>query len=136
MEQNQCVVFTRWTVQIVRGTPWFVDVVELRLFESFTKSSAVHVTLKAGHAPSNTRKDKDNKITLKLLKTETKGLKSRRSWTKRRNSDSCESVTFVDDGGEEVPMEIVARIQRACSQLEAFEFGKRFRKQWVVPVLQ
>jgi len=134
MEQNQGVVFTRWTVPTVTGIPWFVDVLEQQLFESFTKTSRIHVTLKAGLPLSNAKKD--NKVTLRLLNMETKGLKSQKSWTKNRNLGSCEALTFVDDDGKEVPMEIVARIQRACSLMEAHEVEKRFRKHWVVPILQ
>ena len=87
--------------------------------------------LKAGLASSGAKKD--GKVTLKLLKTDAKGLKSQKLWTKRWNFDPCEMVTFVGDDGMEVPMEVVARLQRTCSSLEA---QKRFSKQWVVPVLQ
>ena len=92
------------------------------------------VMLKAGLASSGAKKD--SKVTLKLLKTDAKGLKSQKLWTKRWNFDPCEMVTFIGDDGEEVPMEIVVRLQRTCSSLEAQEVQKRFSKQWVVPVLQ
>ena len=90
--------------------------------------------LKAGLASSSAKED--SKVTLKLLKTDAKGLKSQKLWTKGWNSDPCEMVTFVGDDGKEVPMEIVARLQRTCSSLEAHEVQKRFSKQWNVPVLQ
>jgi hypothetical protein len=70
-----------------------------------------------------------------LLKTDVKGLKSQKIWTKNWNTDRCEAITFVGDG-KEVPMEIVARIQRPCSIWEGLEVQKRFKKEWSVPVLQ
>ena len=137
MEQHKLIVFTRWTMPTVQGTPWFVDVVEHRFLDNSSNSSKMGgnvVMLKAGLASSNAKKD--GKVTLKLLKTDAKGLKSQKLWTKRWNFDPCEMVTFVGDDGKEVPMEIVVRLQRPCSSLEAMEVQKRFSKQWVVPVLQ
>ena len=135
MEQHKLIVFTRWTMPTMQGTPWFVDVTEHRFLDgSGSKMGGNVVMLKAGLAPSNAKKD--GKVTLKLLKTEAKGLKSQKLWTKRWNFDPCEMVTFVGDDGKEVPMEIVVRLQRPCSTLEAQEVQKRFSKQWVVPVLQ
>lgn len=134
MEQHKLVVFTRWTIPTMQGTPWFVDVLEHRFLDPSGKMGGNVVMLKAGLAPSSTKKD--SKITLKLLKTNAKGLKSQKLWTKRWNFDPCEGVTFISDDGKEVPMEIVARLQRACGTLEAHEVQKRFEKQWVVPVLE
>jgi len=131
MKQNKLVVFTRWTVPIVEGTLWFVDVLEYRVLDPDSKMGGNTVMLKAGLTPSST---KDSKVTLKLLKTDAKGLKSQKMWTKLWNFDPCEAVTFVGDG-KEVPMEIVAQIQRVCSSVEAHEVQKRF-KEWSVPMLQ
>ena len=134
MEQHKLIVFTRWTMTTVQATPWFVDVLEHRFLDNGSKMGGNVVMLKAGLASSSAKKD--SKVTLKLLKTDAKGLKSQKLWTKRWNFDPCEMVTFVGDDGKEVPMEIVARLQRTCSSLEAQEMQKRFAKQWVVPVLQ
>ena len=138
MEQHKLIVFTRWTMTpMQRTTPWFVDVLEHRFADDSSKSSKMGgnvVMLKAGLASSSAKKD--SKVTLRLLKTEAKGLKSQKLWTKRWNFDPCEMVTFVGEDGKEVPMEIVVRLQRTCSSLEAMEVQKRFSKQWVVPVLQ
>jgi hypothetical protein len=133
MEQNKLVVFTRWTVPAL-PTPWFVDIIEHRFLDPKKGMGGNNVLLKAGLAPSGTKKD--SKVTLKLLKTDAKGLKSQKLWTKRWNFDPCEAVVFVGDDGKELPMEIVARLQRACSTVEAHEMLKRFDKQWVVPLLQ
>ena len=133
MEQHKLIVFTRWTMTPMQGTPWFVDLLEHRMLDHGSKMGGNVVMLKAGLASSGAKKD--SKVTLKLLKTDAKGLKSQKLWTKRWNFDPCEMVTFVGDDGKEVPMEIVVRIQRTCSSLEAGEVQKRFSKQWVVPVL-
>lgn len=135
--QDKLIVFTRWTMPTMQGTPWFVDVVEHRFLDNSSKSSKLGgnvVMLKAGLASVNAKKD--SKVMLKLLKTEAKGLKSQKLWKKVWNFDPCEMVTFVGEDGKEVPMEIVVRLQRACSSLEAQEVQKRFSKQWVVPALQ
>ena len=138
MEQHKLIVFTRWTMTPMQGTPWFVDVLEHRFVDNASnmgsKMGGNVVMLKAGLASSGAKKD--SKVTLKLLKTDAKGLKSQKLWTKRWNFDPCEMVTFVGDDGKELRMEIVVRIQRTCSSLEALELQKRFSKQWVVPVLQ
>ena len=129
MEQHKLIVFTRWTMTLMQGTPWFVDVLD-----QSSKMGGNVVMLKAGLASSSAKKD--SKVTLQLLKTDTKGLKSQKLWTKHWNFHPCEMVTFIGDDGKEVPMEIVVRLQRTCSSLEAQEVQKRFSKQWVVPVLQ
>jgi len=134
MQQKQVAVFTRWTMPNTQGTPWFVDVLEYRLLDQRSKMGGNPVSLKVGLPPSGTKKE--SKATLKLLKTDAKGLKSQKLWTKRWNFDSCEAISFVGDDGREVPMEIVARLQRPCSSLESHELQKRFDKQWIVPVLQ
>lgn len=134
MAQQKLIVFTRWTIPNVQGTPWFVDVVEHRYLDPSSKWGGNSILLKVGLAPSNT--EKDNKVTLKLLKTVAKGVKSQKVWKKGWNFEPCEAIILMGDDGQEVPMEIVARIQRACSTLEALEIQKRFKKQWIVPVLQ
>ena len=121
----------------MQGTPWFVDVLEHRFVNNVSnmgsKMGGNVVMLKAGLAPSGAKKD--SKVTLRLLKTDAKGLKSQKLWTKRWNFDPCELVTVVGDDGQKFPMEIVVRLQRTCSSLEALEVHTRFSKQWVVPVL-
>ena len=134
MEQHKLIVFTRWTMMPMQGTPWFVDVLEHRFLDHSSKMGGNVVMLKAGLASSGARKDING--TLNLLKTDAKGLKSQKLWTKRWNFDPCEMITFIGEDGKEVPMEIVVRLQRTCSLLEAQEVQKRFSKQWVVPVLQ
>ncbi len=134
MEQHKLVVFTRWTMTPMQGTSWFFDVLEHRFLDHSSKMGGNVVMLKAGLASSSAKKD--SQVTLRLLKTDAKGLNSQKLWTKRWNFDPCEVVTFIGDEGKEVPMEIVVRLQRTCSSLEAQEVQKRVSKQWVVPVLQ
>ena len=62
-------------------------------------------------------------------------MKTQKAWVKRLNFEHCESIVFVGDG-EIVAMEIVARIQRACSTVEGVEIQKRFQKEWLGPLLQ
>jgi hypothetical protein len=133
-EQSKLVVFTRWTVPNTHETLWFVDVLEQRFLDPNRKLSKVSgnaVMLKV--APSGAKKD--SKVTLKLPETDAKCLKPQKMWTKWRNFAPCDAITFIGEG-EEVPMEIVARIQRTCSILEAQELQRRFEKEWNVPVLQ
>ena len=115
MEQHRLIVFTRWTVTPIQGTPYLVDVLEHRFLDQNSKMGGNVVMLKAGLASSSAKKD--SKVTLKLLKTDAKGLKSQKLWEKRWNFDPCEMVTFIGDDGEEVPMEIVVRLQRTRSSL-------------------
>ena len=127
MEHHKLIVFTRWTMTPMQGTQWFVDVLEHRFLDNSSKMGGNVVMLKAGLASSSAKKD--SKVTLKLLKTDAKGVKSQKLWTKRWNFDPCEMVTFIGDEGKEVPMEIVVRLQRTCSSLEAQEVQKRFSNQ-------
>jgi hypothetical protein len=140
MKQNKLVVFTRWAVPALpggecQGATWFVDVLEHRILDTAWGSTANKmggnvVMLKMGIQESVAKK-----VNLQLLKTEAKGLKTQKTWTKRINYDPCDAITFVGES-QILAMEIVARIQRACSSLEAHEIQKRFDKQWLVPVVQ
>ena len=136
LSQNKLIVFTRWTVPGAT-TAWFVDVFEHRFLDPGGSKikSGNGVVVKAGFsAPLGGKKE--GKVTLRLLKTEAKGLKSQKVWTKMWNSEHCEALAFVGEDGVEVPMEMVARVQRTCSSVEALEMQKRFEKQWIVPVIQ
>jgi len=76
----------------------------------------------------------DGKMTFKVFNTEAKGLKSQKTWSKRRGiQGSCDAIMLVD-GGAEVPLEMVARIQRVCSIVEGREMQKQFENKWRVPV--
>jgi hypothetical protein len=132
MQQTQLVVFTRWTVPNAQGTPWFVDVLDFTMSNyGMTNNS---VKLIPGLRPSNNKKD--GKVTLKLLGTEAKAIKSQKVWSKRYSKELCNAITFVNDEGQEVAMEIVARVQRNCSVHEGREVQARFKKGWKVPLLQ
>lgn len=141
MQQNKLIVFTRWTVALPPGSPqaaapWFVDVLEHRFHHDSTsrlKSMGGNaVTLKVGIGGSISGQ---KKINLRLLQTEARGLKTQQKWSKNMNYDPCEAVNYVGEN-EIVAMEIVARIERAASSLEAFEIMKRFNKHWLVPLVQ
>ena len=58
MEQHKFIVFTRWTVPTMQGTPWFVDVLEHRFLNPSSGMGGNVVTLKAGLAPSSAKKAK------------------------------------------------------------------------------
>ncbi|ETI29507.1 hypothetical protein G647_01960 [Cladophialophora carrionii CBS 160.54] len=145
MQQNKLVVFTRWAVpsppgQRAGSVPWFVDVIEHRFLDTATGDNGSTlkrmggnvVMLKVGIGGGIAHA---KKVTLQLLKTEAKGLKTQKTWTKRLNFEPCEAMTFVGDS-EILAMEIVARVQRACSSVEAMEIQKRFDKEWMVPLMQ
>jgi hypothetical protein len=63
-------------------TPWFMDVLESRHLEPSKEGGKV-VRLKVGLPASGVKKD--CKITLKLLKTDTRGVKSQKLWSIRTN---------------------------------------------------
>ncbi|KAJ9604057.1 hypothetical protein H2200_011580 [Cladophialophora chaetospira] len=137
MKQDKLLIFTRWTVPAPpgrqrQGPLWFVDVLEQRYDESSTSSlkslSGNATMLKVGVADGR-------KVTLQLLKTEAKGIKTQKMWSKGTKTDTCEAMTFVGDN-EIVAMEIVARIERTASMVEAMEVRKRFDKEWLVPMVQ
>lgn len=126
--QDRLVVFTRWTVSNGHSTPWFVDVLEHRMYDP-SKKGPNQVRLKAGFSTND-------KITLRLLKTEAKGLKSQKKWSKKWNFTICDEMMLVGNDGATHPMAIVARISRPCSVLEVLEVEKRFKKDWSVPIFQ
>ncbi|EXJ76556.1 uncharacterized protein A1O5_01064 [Cladophialophora psammophila CBS 110553] len=78
------------------------------------------------------------KVTFKVLDTQAKGMKSQKTWSKKRGREaSCDAVVLVDGGGAvDVLLEMVARIQRVCSIWEGREMQKRFGDQWRLPVLR
>lgn len=132
MEQKICARFTRWTVPSSAGTFWFVDVLEYWHINPDSKiarlaGNCTSVSLKAGLV-------KDGKAALKLLGLDATGLKSQKTWSKRVKSEWCDAIVAVGEDGREVEMEIVARIQRACSAPEANELQRRFDKEWNVPI--
>ncbi|WPH04701.1 Hypothetical protein R9X50_00759400 [Acrodontium crateriforme] len=139
MKQHKLAVFTRWTIPGPRGeVEFFVDVFEHRFIESNYKFTSGNLVLvKVGLPPtSSSGKKKDvPKVTLKLLQTEAKELKSQKMWKKHWNTEACEAVSVVRQDGREEAMVIVARIQRACSTVEIMEITKRFDKEWIVPVV-
>lgn len=121
MEQTHFLVFTRWAIPESKEI-WFVDVLEWR---SGNKCAGAQVYLKTGKIAS-----------VKALGEVIKDRKANKTWTKRfMNWDCCEAVSFVGEDRGEVPMEIVARIQRPCAGVEARESLKAFDKQWIVPVV-
>ena len=141
MQNNKLIVFTRWTIPAGpggerRGPTWFVDVLEHRVLPSawednfLTKVSSNSVMLKVGLPESA-----GMKVTLRLLKTEAKRLKTQKMWSKGFNYDPCEAITFLGEN-EIVALEIAARIQRACTTIEAVEVQGRFKKGWLVPLVQ
>ncbi|OQV08703.1 hypothetical protein CLAIMM_12931 [Cladophialophora immunda] len=135
VEQNQLVVITRWIVPVRQGVPWLVDVLEHRWLDpnstrgKMSKISGNAVLLKPG-LPT------DGKVTFKVFEHEAKGLKSQKTWSKKRGMEaSCDAVVLID-GGVDVPLEMVARFQRVCSLYEGREMQKRFEDQWKVPILR
>ncbi|KAJ9612337.1 hypothetical protein H2200_003934 [Cladophialophora chaetospira] len=137
VEQIQIVVFTRWVVPVRQGVPWFVDVLENRYADpnskraKMAKVSGNALLLKPGVGTND-------KVTFKLLGMEAKGLKSQKTWSKKRGIESsCDEIVLVAGGVDvDVPLEMGARIQRACSVLEGRETQKRFEDQWMVPLLR
>ncbi|OAP61657.1 hypothetical protein AYL99_03860 [Fonsecaea erecta] len=138
MEQNQLVVITRWIVPARPGTlAWLVDVFEHRWLDpnstrgKMSKISGNAILLKPG-LPT------DGKVTFKVFDTQAKGMKSQKTWSKKRGIEaSCDAVVLVVDGGAaDVPLEMVARFQRVCSIWEGREMQKRFEDQWKVPILR
>lgn len=132
VEQNQIVVFTRWTVPDQGGIPWFVDMLETRWLDpdstrgKMAKVSGNAIVLKHNH-PST-------KITFKVHDTVAKGLKSQKAWSKKRGVEAlCNSLVLVENSGGEVPLMVVARIQRHASIVESREVIKRFEDKWTVP---
>ena len=104
MKQHKRIVFTRWAVPGVAAREfgvgvWFVDVLEHRFVESNNKLTSGNVVfVKVGLSPTAGLKE----VSLRLLKTEAKGLRSQKTWRKALNSEKCEAVGFVEAGGREV----------------------------------
>lgn len=123
MEQTHTLMFTRWTIPNPGSTEvWFVDVLEWR---GASQKTGAQVYLKTGKMAS-----------VKTLGDVIKDRKANKTWTKRfMNFDYCEAVSFVGEDGSEVPMEIVARIERPCAGMEARESLKSFDKEWIVPLV-
>jgi hypothetical protein len=121
MEQTQVLMFTRWTIAGSKEV-WFVDVLEWRAGK---KDGGAQVYLKTGKTAS-----------VKALGDVIKDRKANKTWTKRfMNWDNCEAVSFVGEDKSEVPMEMVARIERPCSGMEARESLKSFDKEWILPLV-
>ena len=121
MQQTHVLMFTRWTIP-GSNEIWFVDVLEWR---SGIKKAGAQVYLKLGR-----------QATIKTLGDLIKDRKANKTWTKRfMNWDHCEAVSYMGEDMNEIPMEIVARIERPCAAAEARESLKQFEKEWVVPVV-
>jgi hypothetical protein len=122
MEQTNFIFFTRWMVPESQEM-WFVDVLEWRAGSSGRGSQ---VYIKTGKRAS-----------LESLGKMIKDQKPNKTWSKRFfNFDLCEAISFIAEDGTKVPMEIVARIQRSASGVEARESLKTFDKDWIVPLVQ
>ena len=122
MQQRHVLMFTRWTIP---GSDeiWFVDVLEWRAGK---EKGGAQAYLKLG-----------KQATIKTLGNLIKDRKANKTWTKRfMNWDHCEAISYVGADLKEVPMEIVARIERPCAAAEAKESLKQFEKEWIVPVLE
>jgi hypothetical protein len=121
MQQTHVLMFTRWTIPESKDI-WFVDVLEWR---AGNDKAGAQAYLKLGKQAS-----------IKTLGDLIKDRKANKTWTKRfMNWDHCEAVSFVGENSTEVPMEIVARIERPCAAAEARVSLKQFEKEWVVPVV-
>lgn len=124
MEQSHFIIFTRWALppsSLRDGEGiWFVDVLEWR---ADTKGKGAHCYVKCGR-----------RCKLRLLE-EAVEVKENKVWRKRwMNFKYCEGVAVMRGEGE-VEMEIVARVQRGASGVEARTSLKGFEKEWAVPVV-
>ncbi|KUJ08998.1 uncharacterized protein LY89DRAFT_690555 [Mollisia scopiformis] len=118
MEQSHGLVFTRWTAP--GGEVWFIDMLE---WKAAVGGSQIFV--KVGREG----------VTYRVFGETVKG-KVGKCWTKRFwKARECDGVVWVRGDGEEVQMEVVARIERPCAAMEARASFKIFDKQWVVPVV-
>lgn len=134
VDQDKVAVFTRWAIHLTNQPPGFVDVLEFHWTDPNSKRAKMAKTggnailLKAGLPERQS-------ISFKVLECEVTNLKDQKLWSKRWGvKQLCESISSVHDG-KEVPMAIVAKIQRNCSIVEREEIEKRFTKHWRVPVL-
>ncbi|KAE8447306.1 hypothetical protein EG329_010864 [Mollisiaceae sp. DMI_Dod_QoI] len=131
MEQTHALVFTRWMVPpsspSVSGVTseqdiWFMDVLEWR----------------GEHGAAVYAKTGKDRVSFQTLGKVVKEQKVGKTWIKRflgGEKGKCEAVAWVKGVGEEVQMEIVARIQRPCARMEARASLKVFEKEWHVPVV-
>lgn len=134
VEQIKLIIFTRWAVPTPQGKPWFVDMLENHWPDPNSKRAKM-AKVEGNAVLLKARVPNDDKVTFKLLGTEAKGLKSQKTWSKRWHVERpCEAISVLE-GGMEIPMQIVARIERICSNVEGREMEKRFEKQWSVPTL-
>lgn len=138
-EPNILARFTRWTIpaaDLGKGNaPWFVDMLEAYLTDPNSKRAKVAkvagnlIAVRSG-LPG------EGKVTLKFLDFEPKVVKAQQQWhTKFKVKELCETLVLVD-GRAEVPLEVVARIQRTVHVSESIEIAKQFEKEWHVPVLR
>jgi hypothetical protein len=122
VDQSHKAIITRWAIAPATNQDiWFVDVLEYHKDDNSSWSGNpvfVHTGKKAS---------------LKLLTKVVKNVQPKKGWRKRWNFQRCDSVSYIGEDGVEVPMEIVARDQRAISAIEVFEMQKRFYRDWVVP---
>jgi hypothetical protein len=123
MQQNRNIVHTRWAPAGVTGKDvWFADVLEWRMKDgSPWKANIVHI--KASRDAS-----------LKLIEKAVK-VKAQKGWSKSWNFKRCEEMVWVQADGTDVPMVIVARIQRPISGPESQVGLKDFANDWVVLVV-
>ena len=124
MQQNRNIVCTRWGVPdaCASGSKdlWFADVLEWRMKDgSPWKANIVHV---------KASRDASLKLIEKVVK-----VKAQKGWSKSWNFKRCEEVVWVQPDGTEVPMVIVARIQRRISGPESQAALKDFAKECLVP---
>lgn len=122
MEQTHSIVFTRWMIPNIADI-WFVDVLEWR---GKSEKAGAQIYVKSGKQAS-----------LRILGKDIKELKANKTWTKRWMSfDYCEAVSCMREDKSEVPMVIIARIQRPSAGVEARTSLKDFDKKWIVPLVQ
>jgi len=77
----------------------------------------------------------DGMVTFKVLDNEVKGMKSQKTWSKKRGIGApCDAIVLVD-GGVDIPMGMVVRFQRMSSIFEGRKIQKRFEDKWKVPLL-
>lgn len=135
MEQIQLAVFTRYAIPSRENPPRFVDTLEFHFIDKTRTRAFLSeklggnvIILKAG-LPS------DRKVSMKVFDAEVRDLKGQKTWDKHRGvKEFCQGIYLVQDGVE-YAMPVVARIQRACGQIERREMEERFGKAWKVPVL-
>ncbi|KAJ9655142.1 hypothetical protein H2198_005917 [Neophaeococcomyces mojaviensis] len=118
-------VLTRWAViannagASGNSPTIMVDVLEAR---GMMKSNAVNLKTNA------------ESVKLSLLGKTGVKVKGSKTWTKNWNTKPVDSLAVVyEKGGAEVPMEVVATVQRGISPAAYAELLKRFEHGWHVP---